>query len=899
LNTFCIQKAKLIDMKRLRYALPLLVLFLMSANSNSQVLMWSDSSGIPINNSSNMQRNPKAVTDGHDGVIVFFESIVGSARVIKAQRCDINGEKLWDTAGVDIYSSPVTKTLVCAVPDNEGGAIIAWFDRKDGDNNSRIYLQRIDSSGTNQWKYGGVELSDQDIHSGFVQCISDGEGGMFVCYEDRTIPSDIDIYIQRISRDGTAVWNASGTAVTTAPGQQRIPRICEAPGGGCYVAYMDEKNAGDINVQFVNASGFPVWGHNGINITNHQAEQVNPRIAALKNGAFTVVWEDSRNSGEKDIYYTVINDRGAPFHVPGGVLLCDPAGEQSLAAVSPDGGGGAIVTWIDFRFSAEGDIFARRINKEGMVRWGSSNGIVIANPTNVQEQPSILGDGYGGAFIAWQDKRDGVDFDLWMQSLDSNGIRRWIYRGIPLVIEEQSQIGLQLVESTPGSVIGVWTDGRIADGLSDIYAERVAYTPVIEFPDSLVYPDQRYGTDSLTRIALRNLGPGPLRITSMFVSGNQSTDFILVEQLPLPYIIPEGDSVMVSIIFRPRGTGYRMSRLYIRGTVDNQTYLHPPYLVALSGYCVQPNFRVFPSRINFAVDKVGQSTDTTLPYCLKNIGVGPLTVYSMVIDGFTPGSFELVNPPDLPFQIAEKDSIGLTFRYTSSINGSQSAFLTMVSDGSTSSRTIYLYGVGGGFPEATIEPRDLVFDTSRGETHRLPLKIRSDNAFPLWVYDIGIEGSHPGDFSIVGFSPREISGGDSIYIMCDFTARGNGERSALMRINTDLRQPDILVSLLGYGKDIVTTSVSGIPSPRKMEVEIFPNPQSTIGFVRVELSRAASSSIRIYNSLGMLVHEIHDSYLDAGMHSFSWNPAMLPAGIYFCIVQSGLIRNSSHVMIIR
>jgi Secretion system C-terminal sorting domain len=104
---------------------------------------------------------------------------------------------------------------------------------------------------------------------------------------------------------------------------------------------------------------------------------------------------------------------------------------------------------------------------------------------------------------------------------------------------------------------------------------------------------------------------------------------------------------------------------------------------------------------------------------------------------------------------------------------------------------------------------------------------------------------------------------------------------------------------LGYGKDIVTTSVSGIPSPRKMEVEIFPNPQSTIGFVRVELSRAASSSIRIYNSLGMLVHEIHDSYLDAGMHSFSWNPAMLPAGIYFCIVQSGLIRNSSHVMIIR
>ena len=88
-------------------------------------------------------------------------------------------------------------------------------------------------------------------------------------------------------------------------------------------------------------------------------------------------------------------------------------------SIVSDGGGGAIITWVDFRSSPEINIYAQRVNAAGIVQW-DTDGIAIATAAGFKDLPKIASDGEGGGIITWADGRSG-SAGIYAQQINSNG----------------------------------------------------------------------------------------------------------------------------------------------------------------------------------------------------------------------------------------------------------------------------------------------------------------------------------------------------------------------------------------------------------------------------------------------------------------------------------------------
>jgi hypothetical protein len=82
-----------------------------------------------------------------------------------------------------------------------------------------------------------------------------------------------------------------------------------------------------------------------------------------ENGGAIIIWEDSR-SGNKDPYAQRINASGVVQWQTDGFVFGSGAGDANDLDITPDGTGGAIVTWSDDR-NGNDDVFAQHIDRGG------------------------------------------------------------------------------------------------------------------------------------------------------------------------------------------------------------------------------------------------------------------------------------------------------------------------------------------------------------------------------------------------------------------------------------------------------------------------------------------------------------------------------------------------------
>src|SRR5512134_1478085 len=88
-----------------------------------------------------------------------------------------------------------------------------------------------------------------------------------------------------------------------------------------------------------------------------------------------------------------------------GAPLCTAPSNQFTPVAIPDGAGGAIVAWYDYR-SGGADIYAQHVLPSGVSdpTW-PANGRVVCAAAGGQYAPAIVTDGAGGAILVWYDDR--------------------------------------------------------------------------------------------------------------------------------------------------------------------------------------------------------------------------------------------------------------------------------------------------------------------------------------------------------------------------------------------------------------------------------------------------------------------------------------------------------------
>ena len=377
---------------------------------------------VPLCTATGTQDSPSILSDGAGGAIVAWQDYRSGTSKIYAQRVNAAGVARWTAGGMALSGAASTQQSPCIVSDGVCGAIVAWHDDLGG--TSRIYAQRVDSAGVLLWTASGKNLSTATGEALAPRIVSDGSGGAIVAWHDAR-SGDYDIYVQRILADGTVQWTANGVALCTVTGTQCYPEIVSDGAHGAIVAWIDNRN--------------------------ERPDRTLPDLYAghvLANGSVDPAWP------------------------AGGRGLCITDGTWSVSGdlyahrMVSDGGGGAIVTWMDER-SGNVDIYAQRILAGGGVRW-AANGIALCTAVNNQGYPRIVSDAAGGGIVVWSDYRGG--FDFYAQRVDSAGASRWTPDGIALSIASSDGSAAVITPDGARGVIVTWV------GSDDLLAQRVDAT---------------------------------------------------------------------------------------------------------------------------------------------------------------------------------------------------------------------------------------------------------------------------------------------------------------------------------------------------------------------------------------------------------------------------------------
>jgi len=231
-----------------------------------------------------------------------------------------------------------------------------------------------------------------------------------------------------------------------------------------------DSNTADIYVQMIDPHGNTHWAENGIRVCTATSTQLSPSVVKGPDQSVIIVWDDYRGT-DYDIYAQRLDIHGNLLWGTGGIPVCSNSGDQSNAKVVPDGSGGAIITWTDYRYGlSDADIYVQRIDADGSGWWGT-NGYPVCGSLGNQQFPEIVKDGSGGAVIVWEDERGGND-DIYAQRMDHAGVSQWAPDGVVVTSAANSQIDPHVVSDGNGGAIVAWVDYRSLD--YDIYAQRIS-----------------------------------------------------------------------------------------------------------------------------------------------------------------------------------------------------------------------------------------------------------------------------------------------------------------------------------------------------------------------------------------------------------------------------------------
>jgi len=377
-----------------------------------EVVDWA-ANGVVICSANNNQTLPLIVKDHRSGAIIAWQDERAGASTLYAQKVNAHGAIQWAVNGVALCSADSSHTHSAIVSDETGGAIIVWQDRRNG--NDDIYTQRVDSNGAVLWGAHGLPICVQDSGQCFPQIVGDGSGGAIITWQDKRA-GDFDIYAQRVNSGGVVRWSpANGKAVATMPGDQLKPEIVSDGSHGAIITWYDFRSTTDYNIyaQRVNGNGAQQWTTDG-NVMNNNAPnaQTNPQIVSDGGGGAIIAWQDKRNGAVVDIYAQRVNGQGAVLWTSTGTAIGIADSGKTIPAITEDFYGGAYITWSDARRGTP-DIYAQRVNTSGGIQW-PAGGKAISIVSGCQTNPSIIGDGSGGAIIAWQDFRNG-QFDIFAE----------------------------------------------------------------------------------------------------------------------------------------------------------------------------------------------------------------------------------------------------------------------------------------------------------------------------------------------------------------------------------------------------------------------------------------------------------------------------------------------------
>ena len=115
----------------------------------------------------------QAIPDGSGGAIIAYRAPHNNIAVLKV---DAGGNLPWGEEGVSLNTGQCWPLAVAS--DDLGGIIVVGCGFQGGQGS--VYVQRVDSEGNKLWQTGGVQVCVSPAEE--AQVVSDGAGGAIIAY---------------------------------------------------------------------------------------------------------------------------------------------------------------------------------------------------------------------------------------------------------------------------------------------------------------------------------------------------------------------------------------------------------------------------------------------------------------------------------------------------------------------------------------------------------------------------------------------------------------------------------------------------------------------------------------------------------------------------------------------
>lgn len=447
---------------KLMVSIVFLMLFISSAYAQ-----WSIDPDVnnEICTATGAQLNFAITSDGSGGAIITWQDLRGGSTIgfsdIYAQRISAEGVVLWTDGGVAVCNAPSSaQSIPLIISDGAGGAIITWNDTRGGA--LEIYGQRINSDGVTLWTADGVLLKTSPGEQKNPAIISDGSGGAILTWDTFVSNFRYNIFALNVNSEGIIQWS---TTVCNDPLEQQFPQICSDGSGGAIIIWSDARpgiNNSDLYAQHLNSSGIALWATDGIVFCAAPKHPGEAHLVSDNLGGAIIVWADYRRRDfYTDIYAQRINLDGVVQWATDGVPIYNTgSGNYVAPRIVVDGSGGAIIVFE----SAGSNIVAQRVNSLGELQW--SAGVGLGGGT----WPQLINSTSGGAIAAWHNVSKGKVF---AQKLNADGVISW---PAGVIVSQQGGQRPQLVSDGNGGAIITWDDDRnTLDLTKDIFAQNVNF----------------------------------------------------------------------------------------------------------------------------------------------------------------------------------------------------------------------------------------------------------------------------------------------------------------------------------------------------------------------------------------------------------------------------------------
>jgi subtilisin family serine protease len=363
---------------------------------------------------------PKAVRDGNGGIIIAWIDRRGGRNNIYVQKINSEGERLWGNSGVGAVTSAYTRDdtgrlRFRAAPDETGGIWLTWYESKpDSGTLLDIYVQRVNRDGVPMWGAEGLLLCDATYAQTTPALAPDGAGGVLIFWIDRRIGGyggRIDLYGQRVNSSGVSLWEDNGKLIVAdACGEHSVnqPLTVISDGHGGAIIGWFSNTAGSVN-QF----GYPrlqrVDGLGSL-IWGSEGIVIDCDLMQWPSGPLLMTGGSSGafvvfDRQDKMWVRKLSLETGTAVWASDVEVWSYHMGDYAYSSIIPDGVGGCVVALHGHHPQAV--IGAQRVNSLGLAMWGGGQTLTVSAPDANIMRVLAVPDGEQGAIIAWGDERMG------------------------------------------------------------------------------------------------------------------------------------------------------------------------------------------------------------------------------------------------------------------------------------------------------------------------------------------------------------------------------------------------------------------------------------------------------------------------------------------------------------